>query len=85
MVGDNLRMTNLTAALLLSQIEQKDEILNEKKMTLEYYKKYVEETNSTITIQKDTENTTSSFFRVASTNYEHNSNHCHSKKCQRKI
>ena len=65
MVGDNLRMTNLTAALLLSQIEQKDEILNEKKMTLEYYKKYVEETNSTITIQKDTENTTSSFWNFA--------------------
>ncbi len=65
MVGDNLRMTNLTAALLLSQIEQKDEILNEKKMTLEYYKKYLEETNSTITIQKDTENTTSSFWNFA--------------------
>tara|TARA_Y100001970_G_C14258181_1_gene877188 strand:- start:746 stop:3037 length:2292 start_codon:yes stop_codon:yes gene_type:complete len=65
MVGDNLRMTNVTAAILLSQIEQMEEILNEKKIIYDNYLKYIDLTNSKLQIQKINENMISSFWNFA--------------------
>jgi len=61
MVGNNFRMTNVSAAILLSQIEQSEEILNEKKNMYKLYKKYL--TNSKkIELQQINGDTKSSYW-----------------------
>tara|TARA_B100000902_G_scaffold194232_1_gene185558 strand:+ start:11043 stop:13316 length:2274 start_codon:yes stop_codon:yes gene_type:complete len=76
MIGTNLRMSNITAAVLLSQIEQKNEIINDKIRMYNLYKKYIKLTKSKIKIQMLSENTISSYwnfvFRIENnSSYEH--------------
>jgi len=61
MVGNNFRMTNISAAILLSQIEQSDEILNEKKNMYKLYKKYLPNSKN-IELQKINGDTKSSYW-----------------------
>jgi CDP-6-deoxy-D-xylo-4-hexulose-3-dehydrase len=64
-LGTNLRMSNITAAVLLSQIEQKDDIVKDKKQIYYNYKKYIALTNSKLKIQITDKNTESSYWSFA--------------------
>ena len=61
-IGNNLRMSNVTAAILLSQIEQHNNILYSKKTMYEYYVKHIKLTKSKIVIQKIPEGVSSSYW-----------------------
>ena len=63
MIGQNYRMSNLSAAILLSQIELKDEIMMEKINTYNIYKKYLKN-NTNISLQKINQNTENSFWNI---------------------
>ena len=52
MIGTNLRMSNITAAILLSQIEQINDIIIDKKKMYELYKKHIILSKSKIIIQQ---------------------------------
>ena len=61
LAGHNYRMTNVAAAILLSQLEQCSEIFNERKKMYNMYEKYLKDIPE-IKIQKMEPNTTSSFW-----------------------
>jgi CDP-4-dehydro-6-deoxyglucose reductase, E1 len=64
MVGNNYRMSNVSAAILLSQIEQEEEILEKKKKSYQLYKELLfDETR--IKIQNTSVNTISSYWNLA--------------------
>ena len=61
LAGHNYRMTNVAAAILLSQIEQTSEIFNERKNMYLLYEKYLKDIPE-IKIQKMVKETISSFW-----------------------
>lgn len=61
-IGMNYLITNLHAAVLYSQLEQIDDIMNYKKHNYNLYNKYLN--NDNIIIQKNTDNTISSYWKM---------------------
>lgn len=57
-LGNNFRMSNLQASLLLGQLQYLEEILSKKRFVFEYYKKHLENVDGII-LQKSEANTIS--------------------------
>ena len=63
MIGNNYKMSNVLAAILLSQIEQIDSILSEKQIIYNLYKQELENIPN-IKFQKINDNTTNSYWNM---------------------